>query len=300
MLIEFFGLPGSGKSTLSRHVASLLRARGHHVVETTYNLDHCSQGIGRLWAKSGHVARYTMINPYRAASDLAGVVASHQTATADLAKSAFNWMFISALASHPRSPDRVTLLDQGLAQAMWSIALAARRKSWLRLVSSEPSRRALCPDMIIHIRAALPTIGERLASRKRLASRLDAHGHDQERLRRAEAIGDEIVCRFALCGVQVVEVDNDDTQQLTSCAHSVSRIITDKLGGAKFGTPKATPIAANQQTPAVTATDRSSQEQRAEAVSPKQGWGTGPGARRVTCTLDHHSAPTREGEAGRE
>ena len=38
--IEFYGLPGSGKSTLSHIVAERLRSEGYAVEEPSYDIDH--------------------------------------------------------------------------------------------------------------------------------------------------------------------------------------------------------------------------------------------------------------------
>lgn len=49
--IDYFGIPGSGKSLLSHHVAEFLRARGYRVEEPSYRLDHDVPKLRRLFAK---------------------------------------------------------------------------------------------------------------------------------------------------------------------------------------------------------------------------------------------------------
>ena len=49
--IDLFGIPGSGKSLLSHHVAGFLRARGYRVEEPSYRLDHDLPKLRRLFAK---------------------------------------------------------------------------------------------------------------------------------------------------------------------------------------------------------------------------------------------------------
>ena len=49
--IEFFGLPGCGKSTISHQVAERLRAKGYKVYEPTYYSDHNLKPVCRKLRK---------------------------------------------------------------------------------------------------------------------------------------------------------------------------------------------------------------------------------------------------------
>ena len=229
MLIEFFGLPGSGKSTLSRLAADRLRARGIIVDEITYDLDHGQPRLGRRLAKFAHSIRYAVMSPRRAFSDLIRIAATRQARPTDLGKSIFNWMFIASLASRKRSATRITILDQGVAQALWSIGFAAQREDWLDLLLAETHGAALMPDLVIQVRADIQTIGGRLATRERAVSRMDAFARDRHALQRAGADGDPVLHRLRSGGVPVIEVDNDDPGQLVSSARVVADAIMIRL-----------------------------------------------------------------------
>jgi hypothetical protein len=222
MLIEFFGLPGSGKSTLSRRVGQLLRAQGLGVDEATYDLDHRRRRLERLLAKSTCLARYAAADPRHALRDLVRVASTRQATPLDLGKSIFNWMFISSLVSRERSPARIVLLDQGIAQAVWSVAYAARRECWLDLLPADGGAVAHKPDLIIQVRADFRTVGDRLTVREVRASRMDALGRDQRALQRAAARGEAVIGRFRSLGVPVIEVENENPRQLASGARLVA------------------------------------------------------------------------------
>jgi hypothetical protein len=229
MLIEFFGLPGTGKSTMSRLVADLLLKRGLVVDEITYDLDHRQRRVARRLAKFTHVARYIAAHPRYALSDLVRVTATRQATLLDLCKSIFNWMFIASLASRKRSSNRITFLDQGIAQAMWSIGFATQHENSLDLLLADLHGAAKSPDLIIHVRANFQTIGDRLAARKRRVSRLDALGRDQKALQRAETHGDTIMGKLRSSGIPIIKIENNDRRQLVSGARLVAGAILTML-----------------------------------------------------------------------
>jgi AAA domain len=230
MLIEFFGLPGAGKSTMSRQVAAILLTRGIALDEITYDLAQGWRGPGRRLAKLVHLARYTAAHPSQAASCLARIVATRQTTAMDLGKSLFNGLFIASVAARRRSTSRVMLLDQGVAQALWSIGFAARREAWLDLLLPRDRRIIHAPDLIVQVRAGLRTIEDRLRARERRVSRLedDLRGAEQA-LSRAEALGEAIIARFKMANVPVIVVDSDDAEQLASGAQMVARLVVAML-----------------------------------------------------------------------
>jgi thymidylate kinase len=241
MLIEFFGLPGSGKSTMSRLVADLLLKRGLAVEEITYDLDHKRPRVERLLVKISHLLQYAATHPRYVLSGLAQVVATRQRSLLDLGKSVFNWMFIASIASRTQSSHTITLLDQGVAQALWSIRFAARQQNSLELLLAEAERAPLRPDLIICVRANFQTIGDRLAARARRVSRLDALGQDYKALQRAETHASAIMHKLRSSGIPVIEVENNDRKQLHSGARLVAGAILTTLtgqGSAVGGRPR--------------------------------------------------------------
>jgi hypothetical protein len=238
MLIEFFGLPGTGKSTLSRLGADLLMNRGLIVDEMTYDLDHRRPRVQRQLAKLTHILRYVAAHPCRTVSDLARIAATRQATLLDLGKSSFNWIFIASLASQRLASSRITFLDQGVAQAVWSIGFAAQHGKPLDLLMADMEGRTLRPDLVVHVRADFQRLGDRLAGRERRVSRLDALGRDHQALLRAQAYGDAIIGKLKCAGIPVIEVENSHPQQLASTGQLITRTITTMLneqaGGARL------------------------------------------------------------------
>ena len=212
---------------MSRLVAETLRDRRWNVREVTYEIDHRRSGTAAQLAKIGHLAPYAVAHPWRALSDTLRIVATRQASARDLAKSIFNWTFISSLAARGRAKHDVLILDQGVAQAIWSVGFAARRNRWLDLLATTPPSAR--PDLVIHVRADLPEVGARLARRPTRASRMDRCGDDCQALQRAAEHTGAILARLRAADVAVVEVDNSDNAQLVRGARVVADAIEARL-----------------------------------------------------------------------
>ena len=227
MLIEFFGLPGSGKSSISRQVAKMLVVQGLQVDEITYDIDHRHRRPARLLFKLVRFARYAGTKPRQALFLWAKLAATRQETMYDLAREAMNCMFIASLAPRRGLDGKITLLDQGIAQALWSVGYAARHEAWLDLVLDGCEQAVVEPDMVIHVRAGIQTIRTRLSRRNPHVSRLEHDlGSDDHPLLIAQANSDAVLSRLAARGIAIVEVSNDHPEQLDLNAQLVASTIT--------------------------------------------------------------------------
>src|SRR3954452_8832640 len=230
MLVEFFGIPGSGKSTMSRRVADILLASGILIDEITYDLDHVRQGAGRLASKFAYILRYTIRHPILTLSFVKRILMTKQKKSSDLYKSIFNGLFVASLAARRRSVSRITLLDQGVAQALWSIGFAARREAWLDVLLSGDGGTVCRPDLIAQVTADSRAVADRLGARERRVSRLeDDLGGGKGALLRAEVSGEMIIARLKADDVPAITVRNDDVEQLGSGARLVAQAIVTLL-----------------------------------------------------------------------
>ncbi|MGH8598868.1 MAG: hypothetical protein ACREXT_19650, partial [Gammaproteobacteria bacterium] len=233
MLIEFLGLPGCGKSTLSRRLAELMMEQRFVVDETTYDLDHRRRKLGRRCAKLAYLSSFAARNPRSVLSNLLAIARTRQSSLADLRRAGFNWVSILSVVARRQSPSIITVLDQGIAQAIWTIGFAAQRGSWLELLPTRNKQAAAMPDLVVRVRADFATIGDRLGARKRRVSRMDAVGRDFEAIRRAENVVDLIVSRLQAIGVPVIEIDNNDVAQLAQGASRIATVIMTGLSEQK-------------------------------------------------------------------
>ena len=123
-VVEFFGVPGAGKSTIAHRLGQRLTADGYSVTEPTYTLVHDRTHTRRYLAKMGYAASTTVRRPGRALSSGRLLAATAQPTHSTMGKLLFNWLFVHGVVDTHRG-DGVRLLDQGLCQAVWSVALRA-------------------------------------------------------------------------------------------------------------------------------------------------------------------------------
>ncbi|ELY55497.1 hypothetical protein C491_17337 [Natronococcus amylolyticus DSM 10524] len=177
--MEFFGVPGAGKSTIAHHVGQRLAADGYSVAEPTYTLVHDRTRIRRYLAKMRYAVSTTARRPDRTLSSGRLLAATAQPTHSTTGKLLFNWLFVQGVVDAHRG-DGVRLLDQGLCQAVWSVALRADHDRLMEL--SERAVNALSRTGSAHI--VIVEITPETA-RNRLAARAT----DESRVSPTEADG---------------------------------------------------------------------------------------------------------------
>ena len=172
--VEFVGLPGAGKSVVSRRVADALRHMGLTVTEPTYHMDHVLRPAGRRVLKAWYALR-GLFNELREAAFWSKVLwLSGQPTIGRLVAEVMNWFYLMTTVRRETAERGIHLFDQGLCQAIWSIAYEASyaeitsRESLARLAQLLPAQ-----SVIVLVEASLPTIGGRLQLRPGLASRVE-------------------------------------------------------------------------------------------------------------------------------
>ena len=158
--VEFLGSPGVGKTTLTRAVSTQLEATGHRC--------HCPSARIDGYSRPHRIARKALIAFERAAreptqtiSDVRTLENTDQQRHIDLLRVAFNWQFVCALG-HQTRPG-ITLADQGIFQALWSVGWGASSWESIRAVTVPEN---LLPDLLVVLTAESSVIRERLTARE--------------------------------------------------------------------------------------------------------------------------------------
>jgi hypothetical protein len=172
LVVEFLGLPGAGKSSLSHLVAAQLAEHGVTVAQPSYELAHGPQPRLRRLRKMLHVARELVTHPFATARAARIVGATRQPDAATRTRLLFNWLLVVALARGARTRPGVHLLDQGVLQAVWSIALEDRSETALQLLA-DPALALALPDVAVVVAARLDVVHDRLCSRSAHDSRVE-------------------------------------------------------------------------------------------------------------------------------
>lgn len=179
LVVEFVGLPGSGKSTVSHAAAEVLRLRGHRVHEPTFRTDRLPSPAARRVRKAILASVGLAAGPAGAVSDLAAIRRSAAPAPGGWATGGLNWLYVSRTARRAARRPGIHLLDQGVLQALWSVLYATDREdaetdAWTDAWARRAAGRIPSGTVAVVLDAADDELHRRLGARTGGGSRLDA------------------------------------------------------------------------------------------------------------------------------
>jgi hypothetical protein len=197
MVVEFFGMPGAGKSHLCRLVSSRLRDRGWRVKHDIVAEDHVR--TRRLSRKL-----LPVLGEWLRSRESRGIVRSTLRVPGlgfvTGLRLSFNWLYVRARARVADSMgDDFCISDQGCAQALWSEAWAMQgstdARSW-----SEATAGLTTPFVVVDVHVPVEVAGARTRGRHSLNSPIDGRRQDEERLGRAFLVTEQVRRRLVRGG----------------------------------------------------------------------------------------------------
>jgi thymidylate kinase len=175
LIVEFVGLPGSGKSTVSHSVAEILRGAGQPVSERSFEIAHRLSASLRRLAKLRLACRTLRLHPRWALSLAIQIARTGQPSWREAAARIFELLYVCGLVAEQSRQAGIHLLDQGFFVALWSICLSASSSVSLgRLVEIGTKCCGRSPaDLVIVLEVEPATAVERLLRRPGTTSRLE-------------------------------------------------------------------------------------------------------------------------------
>ena len=235
--IEFFGLPGCGKTTVAGALEHALRARGYQVVSRRHALSDTGRAPLRHVKRARFVVVGLALAPGRFVRAARLIRAGRQASALRGAKVTWNlWCVMGWYLWERNRPARrrIAVVDQGLAQALWSIETSTgeRTGAWRALLSDF----GLDDVAFVHVRCE-PAL-----------SRCRAQRRDAARRHLAGVRADEVGQR----GTEIVERIDENLQVLvgdgrshrcSNDAHADPRFVAGQLLGALLDRPLVEDVA---------------------------------------------------------
>jgi thymidylate kinase len=167
LTVELVGVPGAGKSRLTRSLAGSLAERGVPVTQAQAPLGPAVPVAVRL-ARKAAAGAATALSAPRTTARLAGaVLRSGQPGPADVAGRLVQVLVAAQVTARSRRREGVSLLDEGVVQALWSVGLRGDVTPVLAaLDGARPSA-----DLLVVVRVAPEVALARLAARPSQHSR---------------------------------------------------------------------------------------------------------------------------------
>ena len=251
-VIEFVGLAGVGKSTISHRVAEILEQRGWRVEQPTYSADHEMRAWQRLLLKLRLVTAEAVFHPATAVRSLRAILATRQSSAADVIGLTVNWLFMSSLIRKADRRSGVHVFDEGQFNALWSIGFSATSGGTGGILA-ELARQRSKPVVVALIEADIAAVRARLDLRKTGLSRLERTGSADDAWERARRALQQVKATLQMltdegADIHVIAVRNRGREDLDALANSLAAAFVEFLGSSARRTTAAQPVKRARET----------------------------------------------------
>lgn len=207
VFLEFYGLPGCGKSTISHLVAEELRKRGKTVREPTYEVDNRYSTWKRRTIKFLKMVRYSLIHPRRF-KELLKLVKANGYHGFDVLSQSCN--ITLKLWEYDYAYEDYVIFDEGLTQS--AIALVQDQKN---SSENEECLYDLCRKRNVikfYIKINKDTSQERMRSRNKHDSRIEQIIDISKKIKAIQTF--ELQCELIPSGLIISEFMLDDSVRI--------------------------------------------------------------------------------------
>jgi chloramphenicol 3-O-phosphotransferase len=163
-VVELCGLPGAGKTTLARALVQELAGRGHRVRAGALSIAPDVPAQRRILLKAAFAMREALAHPMCTAAAVDAIARSEQRRIDDVPARALQWTVTQWLLRAARRTPGLHVFDEGVIQALWSLALRGNPGRMLHTL--EASRGWVRPDLVVVVEAPLDVVRDRLVSRR--------------------------------------------------------------------------------------------------------------------------------------
>lgn len=229
MIIELCGVPGAGKSHLTKELAQELRRAGQQVELPLEPVSPRCRTSVRLLRKLGWASRELVTHPVASALAVRAVSRSAQGSIRTIVVRSLNLVVLRSCLRRARGRHGTHIVDQGLIQELGSLAYCGDGEAAMGATDPGPDR--LAPDVILVVDVDIDVADRRLDARAGTESRIERAGTDRRaQLDRQEhllsGLLDSWIDRFgAIVPTRVHRVDNStdgSSPDLTELVAAVS------------------------------------------------------------------------------
>jgi hypothetical protein len=170
--VELAGIPGAGKSRLSRALAAGIAAHGLAVTGPDVSMTPSVRTASRIARKLAATLAVAGREPVLTARVANAVLRSRQPGPADVAARFVQWQVAQSLLAAPNDDADVQVVDEGPVQCLWSLGLRGDPDPALRVL--EAAVRWRSADLLVVVRTDPEVAAARLSTRRSRHSRVQA------------------------------------------------------------------------------------------------------------------------------
>lgn len=174
IIIDFFGVPGCGKSTISHELYNDLNKKNYRVIEPTYDLDHNANTYYRKLVKGIYSIIFCMRHPYVSWNMAKKVYQNDYFLFNGFFSQIINLLYKLEIIYGTNSD--YIIFDEGIFQTSISLAINTNNKDIViencNYIMKSTKRKVVYHH--IYIDTDISIVEERLLSRQKKDSRVDA------------------------------------------------------------------------------------------------------------------------------
>lgn len=225
VIIEFFGMPGAGKSVLAEQLTWVMSEQGEPARLITRAVAPTVGVPLRYMRKGLMAASQGMRQPFAAVRVLLALSRSGQGGRSQVLRRWLELMVTQTIMRRSK-PQEMAILDQGLLQAIWSIGIHGSYQGPIETLAATSSAWQL-PDLIVVVQVPPAQIASRLDARTSRHSRLQhLDPADQKRQQeRGRLLIDAILKDVGVLGLHrdsMVVVENPDGASAVELAQGLA------------------------------------------------------------------------------
>jgi len=211
LMIEFIGLPGSGKSTISKQVAEELRY-SHIILDNFISNKLQKSYLYRVIWKVKFIVKEIVLHPVFYLKQINCILKTKQNTFEDFIKVTSNWIIIIGQWQKNKKMGNSIISDQGIIQAAWSIFFSAKEDICVEKYLDQIE----LPDMVFYIKVNREIMNLRLAKRITKQSRMGKKiNFDNEGIYlKSIDIFNKIENYLNNCNVSLTVIDNNYSDSL--------------------------------------------------------------------------------------
>lgn len=170
VILDFYGMPGSGKSTISHMLAEQIREKGYSVIEPSWTLDNKESSIKRILKKLLLAVAYEICHPLVIKKTM-GCAGSNGTSAKQQFKLWVNLAYTMNYESRKKGADFM-IMDEGIAQGIVSLFTGASELEYDKCYSYLKNK-IYSTITFVYINIDTETALQRLEKRGTKKSRVD-------------------------------------------------------------------------------------------------------------------------------
>jgi hypothetical protein len=222
LVVEFFGLPGSGKSTIAHELKVSFDYLS--VVNKSYEISNMNR-FKRVIIKFMYIFTLFLVDFKSSFKSLKGIVGIRQKNFKEKISVITNYFYVISLYKFNKNKHDLHLLDQGILQAVWSILLNSNDVDE-KCINNIMSHFEL-PDIVIIVNVNEDKLLNRYLKRSTNDSRIERGNlTDFENFKKKAADTTSKIIKYLHSkNIQYIEIENNEIEQIYINVNYINKII---------------------------------------------------------------------------